>query len=918
MPTVSAEDLRLAALDRCAILDTPPDVHFDCITRLAAQFFDAPMAAISFVTHDRSWFKSTYGFSQSQLARSASFCSHAIGCREALVIPDATADERFAGLALVAGHPRVRFYAGAPVMAADGFAVGAVAVMDTHPRGPLSESDMCSLRDFSALVSRELNRRSSAGDASSILSAIVQSAEDAITSIDPNNVILTWNPGAERLYGYSAAEVRGRLIDVIIPADRLKEARDMIGKAQQGQPTLRRETVRLHKDGTRRIVSLSMAAVKDADGKPIAVAAITHDITPLKLTEAMGLETEDRLKLAQEAAGLGIWDASVHSGSTICSEQWFRIYGLSASQTTMSYAQWLSIVHPEDRDRAKAYFEGFLRGVGHGAIEFRIVWPDGSVHWVVSKAKMYPNAAGEPVRVVGITLDVTRLRQAEQARRELEEQYTHLFETMSQGVMDLDGEGFILSLNPAAGKLWGLPIEEARGRHRSEFHWRGTREDGAPISADEFPAMVALRTGSELHDVVLRIWNPLTDEPHWVSADAIPRVRAGETKPYQVHLVARDITAQVESEAHLRASEERWRLLIEHGLEVIAVMDATAIVRFISPSVERVFGYPPDLLMGTNAMKYVHPDDWPAVQGALKTMLHSLPRAAVTLHVRFRHRDGGWRTVESVATNCLHVEGLHGIVLNLRDISERVQYEEQLRTSHDQLRRLAARIEAAREEERVRISREVHDEFGQMLSVLKLDLENLAFQHRPREAEARGKFEKRVAAMVRDIDLSANTVRRIAAALRPAVFQDLGLAAALQWQLQEFQARTGIRCRRRGLREDTRLTAEPSLAVFRIFQEILNNVVRHAKATTLEVAVVTDPDWFTLRVSDNGKGFDPKLLPASRSLGMLGIQERARMHGGTVEWSGRRSGGTTVTVRLPRGVARGSVSNVELTPASDL
>src|ERR1039458_3528208 len=147
-----------------------------------------------------------------------------IGCPEALVIPDATADKRFAGLALVAGPPWVRFYAGTPVMAADGFAVGAVAVMDTHPRGPLSQSDMCSLRDFSALVSRELNRRSSAGDASSILSAIVQSAEDAIISMDLNGIILTWNPGAERLYGYSAAQVLGRPINVIIPSDRREEA----------------------------------------------------------------------------------------------------------------------------------------------------------------------------------------------------------------------------------------------------------------------------------------------------------------------------------------------------------------------------------------------------------------------------------------------------------------------------------------------------------------------------------------------------------------------------------------------------------------------------------------------------------------------------------------------------------------------
>jgi PAS domain S-box-containing protein len=901
-----SEKLRLAALDRCGILDTPPDPHFDRITRLAAQFFGAPMAAISFVAHDRSWFKSTYGLQQLQLARSASFCSHTIGCPEALVIPDAAADPRFAGLALVAGHPRVRFYAGVPVFTAGGLAIGAVAVMDTRPRGPLSESEIGALRDFSALISRELNATSSAGAAShnaedsSILSAIVQSAENAVTSVDLNNLILTWNPGAERLYGYSAAEVRGRPIYVIIPPDRLEEARDMIRKAQQGQPTLRCETVRICKDGTRRFVSLSMAAVKDADGKPVAVAAITHDITPLKLAEAARLEAEDRFNLAQEATGLGIWDASVGSGAT-CSEQWYRIYGLPPSETTMSYAQWLSTVHPEDRDRAQAYFENLLRGTGQGESEFRIIWPDGSVRWIVSKAKMHPNAAGETARVIGVNLDVTPLRQAEQARRESEQRHSDLFRTMSQAVFYLDGEGLIFSVNPADEKLFGVSIEEALGRRRSELHWRATREDGTPISSDEIPSMVALRTGSEVHDVVLRIWNARTDEPHWVSIDAIPRFRAGETKPSEVQVICHDLTAQVEAAARLRASEERSRLLIEHGMEVIAVIDAAATIQYVSPSVERIFGYPPDLLIGTNAMEYLHPDDWPAVEKPIHDILHAPPSAVVTLHIRLRHRDGEWRSVESAAANCLQVEGLRGIVVNFRDITERERYQEQLRISRDRLRQLAARIESAREEERARISREVHDEFGQMLSLLKLDFENLASLHRPTRAQARAAFDQRVTAIIRGIDLSMNTVRRIAAELRPAVFEDLGLAAALNWQLQEFESRTGIRCRRRGLSRNAGLAAEPSLAVFRIFQEILTNVIRHAHATTLAVTATTTPGWFTLRITDNGKGFDPKILSlsSSHSLGLLGMRERVGLYGGTVEWSAPPNGGTTVTVRIP-------------------
>jgi PAS domain S-box-containing protein len=900
-----SEKLRLAALDRCGILDTPPDPHFDRIARLAAQFFGAPMAAISFVTHDRSWFKSTYGFHQIQLARPASFCAHTIGCSEALVIPDATADARFTGLSFVAGHPRVRFYAGVPVVAAGGFAVGALAVMDTRPRGPLSESEICILHDFSALISRELNARPSAGAAShntedsSILSAIVQSAEDAVTSVDLNNLILTWNPGAERLYGYSAAEARGRPIYVIIPPDRLEEARDMIRKAQQGQPTLRCETVRIRKDGTRRFVSLSMAAVKDADGKPVAVAAIAHDITPLKLAEAARLEAEDRFNLAREATGLGIWDWSVPSSSITRSEQCCPIFGLPASRTTMSYAQWLSTVHPKDRDRVRAYHENLLRGTGQGEAEFRIIWPDGSVHWVVSKAKMYFDAAGQASRAIGINLDVTHLRQAEQGRLESEQRYSNLFRTMSQAVFYLNGEGLIFSANLAAEKLFGLSIEEARGRRRSELHWRATREDGTPTSSDEIPSMVALRTGSEVHDVVLRIWNARTDEPHWVSFDAMPRFRAGETKPCEVQVICHDLTAQVEAAALLRASEERSRLLIEHGMEVIGVIDAAATLLYVSPSVERVFGYPPDLLIGTNATEYLHPDDWPAVQESIRGILLSPSGAAVTLHIRLRHRDGEWRSVESAAANCLHVEALRGIVVNLRDITESQRYQEQLRISRDQLRQLAARVESAREEERARISREVHDEFGQMLSLLKLDFDNLASLHRPTRAKARAEFDQRVAAIIRGIDLSMNTVRRIAAELRPAVFEDLGLAAALNWQLQEFESRTGIRCRRRGLSHSAGLAAEPSLAVFRIFQEILTNVIRHANATTLAVAVETEGDWFTLCVSDNGKGFDPKLLSSSRSLGLLGMRERASLHGGTIEWSGRRNGGTTVTVRMP-------------------
>jgi PAS domain S-box-containing protein len=568
----------------------------------------------------------------------------------------------------------------------------------------------------------------------------------------------------------------------------------------------------------------------------------------------------------------------------------------------MSYTEWLSKIHPEDRDRLQAYHANLLRGTGRGEAEFRVIWPDGSVHWVVSKAKAYRNAAGEADRVFGVNLDVTRLREAEQARRESEQRYSDLFRTMSQAVNYLDGEGSIISANPAADELFGLSIEELRGRHASVLR-PATREDGTPITWNEHPIILALRTGSEVRGFVHRVWNTRTREPRWVSVDVTPRFKAGETKPFEVQVICHDLTPQVEAAARLRASEERSRLLVEHALEVVGVIGPDATILYVSPSVERIFGYPPDQPIGNNAMEYLHPDDRRAVQESIHGILHAPPSVATALHLRVRNRDGEWRIAESTAANCLHVKGLRGIVVHLRDITERERYQEQLRISHEQLRQLAARVESAREEERARISREVHDEFGQMLSALKLDFETLASRYRPRRSEARGEFDQRVAAIVRGIDLSMKTVRRIAAELRPAVFEELGLAAALDWQLQEFESRTGIRCRRRGLARNAGLATEASLAVFRIFQEILTNVIRHASATILQVTVETDGDRFTLRVSDNGKGFDPDLLSPSLSLGLLSMRERATLHGGTVEWSARRNGGTTVTVRLPRGVA---------------
>jgi signal transduction histidine kinase len=225
-----------------------------------------------------------------------------------------------------------------------------------------------------------------------------------------------------------------------------------------------------------------------------------------------------------------------------------------------------------------------------------------------------------------------------------------------------------------------------------------------------------------------------------------------------------------------------------------------------------------------------------------------------------------------------------------REIAER-------RTAEQRLRELATHLQSVREEERARIAREIHDELGQVLTGLKMDVTWLAARlAEPPQLEKTG-------AMSALIDSTIGAVRRIATGLRPEVLDDMGLVAGIDWQAKEFQKRTGIRCRIKLPPENTAVGDEQSLATFRIFQEILTNVARHSRATRLEIDLRTEGDRLVLAVADNGVGFDAVQANGRRSLGLLGMRERALRLGGEVTFSGAPGKGTRVMLALPHGGA---------------
>jgi len=232
--------------------------------------------------------------------------------------------------------------------------------------------------------------------------------------------------------------------------------------------------------------------------------------------------------------------------------------------------------------------------------------------------------------------------------------------------------------------------------------------------------------------------------------------------------------------------------------------------------------------------------------------------------------------------------------LELREVREQ-EAKEALRRSREQLRDLASYLQDVREQERTRIAREIHDDFGQSLTILKMDLSWLKkhiIQDQPQ-------VQNKIDSMFKVIDASLQTLHTVSSELRPVILDDFGLESAIEWQVEEFQNRTGVRCRVDSSVVDLDLTKEQSTAIFRIFQETLTNIMRHSGATEVEVRLEVKEDALILEVADNGRGITEAEISNSRSFGLLGIRERLYPWNGRVDFIGHPNKGTRVIVRVP-------------------
>jgi PAS domain S-box-containing protein len=338
----------------------------------------------------------------------------------------------------------------------------------------------------------------------------------------------------------------------------------------------------------------------------------------------------------------------------------------------------------------------------------------------------------------------------------------------------------------------------------------------------------------------------------------------------------------------LQGADHTYRVFVERMNEGAAVLSSDHTVLHCNGRFARFLGGRLQSVIGSSMLDLVWPDDHPKLYALLRRAAQRNCRG----EIRLQSRKGAALPVH-LSLNPLRLNGTRAVCLIASDLSEMKRAEQALRASSEQFRNLAAHLLSVREEERARISREVHDELGQSLTAVKMDLAWLAGRLPTRN----GEMLRRIRATGQLADSMIQSIRRISTELRPAVL-DLGLAAAVEWQVQEFQARSGVQCKVRMLIREV-VTSNVSTAMFRIFQETLTNVGRHAKATRVEVVLQKQQDRLVLLIHDNGQGFDLVDPSLSKSLGLLGMRERAAVLGGQVNISSATGKGTTVAAWIP-------------------
>jgi PAS domain S-box-containing protein len=482
--------------------------------------------------------------------------------------------------------------------------------------------------------------------------------------------------------------------------------------------------------------------------------------------------------------------------------------------------------------------------------------------------------------------DITGRKRLEDESRQSEDRLRRVIDTTPALIWTAQPDGSLDFVNQTHNDFTGLSLDDVRG-----WHWTAVIH---PEDCAQFLHQwrVALATGEPLEaEARLR---RIHGDYRWLLIRAVP-LRDESGKIIKWYGTQTDITKRKQAEEAVRQSEARWRSLVSSSPDFIALHDREGRCLFLNRYAK---GFTEKEVVGKMSFDFISPESIEIYRTAFEACVRT--KTNQFAEYRAPGDSGETRTYESTFVPLLGNPDEINVMVVARDITLRKSSAEEIERSHVQLRALARHLQNVIEKERSRIAREIHDEIGQVLAATKMDLSLLSRTVGSiKEKQTQKRLSAEIKALVGLLDRGVQSLRKIVRDLQPEVLETMGLLAGLDWQVLEFGKRTGIQTSLVLASAEPVLESSYLLVIFRVVQEALTNIARHADASSANVELKEEPSSLRLTITDNGKGIGEDAKAKPGSFGLIGMRERVIAAGGTFSVHGKPGKGTVVEVVLP-------------------
>ncbi len=717
---------------------------------------------------------------------------------------------------------------------------------------------------------------------------LYENAPAAYLSISTKGTIISCNNMITQILGYKVSEIIDKpVIKLYADNDFGKpRAKKVFEKFKVGQSTVNEELEMVKKDGTPCWVSLTVFPVKNEDGEIIETRSMVVDINERKIIQREFESNRLQMLQAQNIAQLGSWEWDMIVNTVSWSENLYSLYGTDRNTFQATFEGFMSRVHPDDQE----YVTNTITECAKTQIPMdyyhRTIPINGQVHTMHCNGIVIADEEGIPLTMVGTAQDVTKTVEADRALKESEKRLANAQSIAHLGHWQENHKTGELFYSDEGKRILGLDIESEV--KQGDF-WKVVH----PEEVEEFKLKwKKIEQKMEPYEGTYRVLLKNGEVRH-IQA----RVKFQKDKHGKLELTLgtdQDITELVEANIQLENSQKRLKQAQQLALIGNWEFDATTGKTYWSDECKRLFGFETDLEVENKAYwAKIHPDDHDWLLDLWKESKISLKPYKVVYQATI---DNQIKYLRESTEFTAHQDGkVYRCLGTIQDITTEKNAEQEIKDSHDRLRGLSKHLQTIQEDERAHIAREIHDELGQRLTGIKMDLSWIGNKI-PQDNKT--VFE-RINSLNLLIDDTVQSVRKISSELHPAILDDLGLKAAMEWQVSEFIRRTNTKCDLVMNEDDFEFDASQEKALFRIMQESLTNIMRHANAKKVSVLLEKTQDGINFSIRDNGIGIDNYDEKTHSSFGILSMQERAYSLGGVLTISSKLNEGTNINLFIP-------------------